>query len=90
MFILLLKTFKQILDVPNGFDVWGIDGLSSDETGELRKVTVATNETIELYCGAASHYSDSVVWLGINLDSEGNFLIKNTKHCIATFCFSLH
>lgn len=56
----------------NGFDVWGIDGLTSDETGEIREVTVATNETVNLYCGAASKYSEAVVWLGANLDSEGS------------------
>lgn len=59
--------------MPNGFDIWGLEGLSSDQTGELREVTVATNETVSIYCGAASRYSDSVVWLGVNPDSEGNF-----------------
>lgn len=57
--------------MPNGFDVWGVDGLSSDETGELKEVTVATNETVNLFCGAASRYSEAVVWLGVNFDSEG-------------------
>lgn len=71
-----------ILDVPNGFDVWGLEGLSSDETGELREVTVATNETVGIYCGASLRYSDSVVWLGANFNAEGNLHKKETiKYC---------
>lgn len=70
------------IDVLNGFDVWGVDGITTDETGDVREVTVATNDTIGIFCGVAPRYAESVVWLGVNPESDGNLIFFKS----ITFC----
>lgn len=69
----------NVSDVRNGFDVWGAEGISSDETGENRRVVIATNETVNLYCGAALLYSRAVAWSGVPTDLESKYSRRNSR-----------